>query len=199
MLFLIGLPSIDRRFPSFSMTQGHLDSNGLENKCPKNLMSSPARAIWLDFVAYEFKSLPSVCIAHYNILMKDHKLIHSPHLHHQNTLPAVILLKTKICKKLNNQCNPVTLVFIVKLSQSSFKWIPMWRGSNDYQLLWKKILLRDITMGGERVRNHQLIDSPNLHHQNINVMKPVLAETTCWQNFWIRRIFLCMVNPWNLH
>ena len=38
----------------------------------------------------------------------------------------------KIYKKLNNHWKPATSVFIWKVSLSTFKWIPMWQGSDEY-------------------------------------------------------------------
>ena len=48
-----------------------------------------------------------------------------------------ILLKRNIFKNLDYYWNPVTLVLIWKLSLSTFKWIPMWQGSNDYSAFYK--------------------------------------------------------------
>ena len=48
----------------------------------------------------------------------------------------------KFCQKnfrkhLNFSLKPAWLVFIWKISLSTFKWIPMWQGSDDYQAFYK--------------------------------------------------------------
>ena len=59
------------------------------------------------------------------------------------SLPSEILSMNNFEKNLKLSPNPATLVFIWKLSLCTFKWIPMWQGSNHYlafynYFLWAK-------------------------------------------------------------
>ena len=149
LLFIMPQQSADSsKITFFVFREGHMDHGEIGPieiwGTRKGNHSGTKRQRRREGVIVEERSTRVVILSSLKINLLDHRDFHSPQKFCQ---------KMNLCKRYFPSL--ATLVFIPKLSPSTFKWIPMWHGSNDHPA-FSIFSTSKITIGGERVKAQAL-------------------------------------------